>query len=376
MNFVFFCHSLASCWNHGNAHFLRGVVRALQARGHAVTVYEPHDAWSLANLVKDEGPAAAEAWKAYYPTLASTRYRPGEPDLHVALAEADVVLVHEWNAPQLVQAVGEVRKSRGGFTLLFHDTHHRAVTRPKEMNAYDLSGYDAALVFGEVLRRIYLRRRYTPRAYTWHEAADVEHFSPRPDIRPEHDLVWVGNWGDDERTEELHAFLLAPCAELKLDATVHGVRYPPAARAALKAAGVRYGGWLPNHAVPEVFARHKVTVHVPRRPYREQLHGIPTIRPFEAMACGIPLVCSPWSDAEALFTPGRDYLVAPDGEAMTKLLRRLLEDEEARTRLAVHGRETILRRHTCGHRADELLNICDHVKEPPAALGVPTTIAI
>ena len=57
--------------------------------------------------------------------------------------------------------------------------------------------------------------------------------------------------------------------------------------------------------MPEVFARFRVTVHVPRRPYVEALPGIPTIRVFEALACGIPLVCAPWDDAEGLFTPGR-----------------------------------------------------------------------
>ena len=68
-----------------------------------------------------------------------------------------------------------------------------------------------------------------------------------------------------------------------------------------------------------LFARHRVTVHVPRRPYVTALPGIPTIRVFEALACGIPLVCSPWHDEEGLF--GReDFLIARDGDAMTAQL--------------------------------------------------------
>ena len=43
MKFAFFYHSLQSCWNHGNAHFLRGVVRELASRGHDVTLFEPAD---------------------------------------------------------------------------------------------------------------------------------------------------------------------------------------------------------------------------------------------------------------------------------------------------------------------------------------------
>ena len=50
MRIVYFTHSLASCWNHGNAHFLRGVLRELIALGHEVVAYEPEGAWSLGNL--------------------------------------------------------------------------------------------------------------------------------------------------------------------------------------------------------------------------------------------------------------------------------------------------------------------------------------
>jgi len=108
-----------------------------------------------------------------------------------------------------------------------------------------------------------------------------------------------------------------------------------------------------------------MTVHIPRAPYAHALPGIPTIRPFEALACGIPLVCSPWDDAEGLFTPGDDYLVARDGGEMRVLLDRVLRDRELARHLAQHGRRTILERHTCGHRVDELLAIA-------AELGVET----
>ena len=87
------------------------------------------------------------------------------------------------------------------------------------------------------------------------------------------------------------------------------------------------------------------------------LPGIPTIRVFEALACGIPLVCSPWDDAEGLFTPGKDYLVARDGEEMKRHLRMLLDDPAAARQLADHGRRTLLARHTCAHRVQELLTI-------------------
>jgi spore maturation protein CgeB len=246
---------------------------------------------------------------------------------------------------------------RGRFALLFHDTHHRAVSDPGAIGRFDLDGYDGVLAFGEALRGRYLARGWGRRAWTWHEAADTALFRPLPEVAPERDLVWVGNWGDGERTEELREFLLRPAARLGLAAAVHGVRYPDHALAELAAAGIGFRGWLPNHRVPDAFARARVTVHVPRRPYVEALPGIPTIRVFEALACGIPLVCAPWDDAEGLFTPGEDYLVARNGREMERHLDDVLHDPELAASLREHGQATIKERHTCAHRVDELLAV-------------------
>lgn len=361
MRIVMFYHSLVSDWNHGNAHFLRGVASELRARGHDVQVYEPRNAWSVQNLLAEHGEAAIAGFREAYPDLRPTIYHLALLDLDAALDGADLVLVHEWSDHELVRLVGEHRARRGGYRLLFHDTHHRAVTEPGSMAAYDLRHYDGVLAFGSVLRDLYLARGWARRAWTWHEAADTRVFHPIAGVERAGDLVWVGNWGDEERTAELHEFLLGPVRELKLRARVHGVRYPEHARKALAAAGIEYGGWLPNYEAPRVFARFRVTVHVPRRPYTEALPGIPTIRPFEALACGIPLICAPWNDAENLFTPGRDYLVARDGAEMKRHLRTVLEDEDAARALAEHGLRTIRERHTCAHRVDELLAIYEEI---------------
>ncbi len=200
----------------------------------------------------------------------------------------------------------------------------------------------------------YVKRGWdASRVFTWHEAADTRVFKPM-EADATDDFVWVGNWGDNERTAELHEYLLEPARELSLSGAVHGVRYPEDGIAAVEATGLRFGGYVPNHKAPELFARHRLTVHVPRRWYVSHLPGIPTIRVFEALACGIPLVSAPWDDAEDLFTPGRDFLVANTGEAMVDQMRQLLQDETLRDDVVGHGLETIKARHTCGHRVDEL----------------------
>jgi spore maturation protein CgeB len=357
MRFVIFCHSLVSDWNHGNAHFLRGVAGELLHRGHDVTVWEPCDGWSLTNLLRDHGQAAVDDFHRAYPALASQPYDPATLDLDRATAGADFVLVHEWTAPALVAALGAQRRN-ARHRLLFHDTHHRAVSAPAELAALDLSGYDGVLAFGASLAAAYRRLRLHPRVFAWHEAADTRVFYPRLDGPPhDGDLVWIGNWGDDERTSELDEFLIEPVRALGLRARVHGVRYPPAARARLASVGIEYAGWLPNHRVPEVFARFRVTVHVPRRHYTQVLPGIPTIRPFEALACGIPLVSAPWDDSEGLFEAGSDHLMARDGREMQAALRALLANPTRALAQARRGLARIRARHTCGHRVDELMTI-------------------
>ncbi|TIR45505.1 MAG: glycosyltransferase, partial [Mesorhizobium sp.] len=242
-----------------------------------------------------QGPFAVERFRKDFPELMPVTY-DASFDHEAWIAKADVVIVHEWTDPDLVARIGRAKLNGGKFTLLFHDTHHRAVSATQSISALNLEHYDGVLVFGEALRESYLRAGWGRRAFTWHEAADERLFKPSPEADAVSDLV--GNWGDDERSAEIQEFLVAPARELGLSGTVHGVRYPAQARAALAVAGLRHEGWIANADVPKAFAQHRVTVHIPRRPYREHLPGIPTIRMFEALACGIPLVSAPWSDVE------------------------------------------------------------------------------
>src|SRR5947209_13659794 len=97
MKIILFYHSLLSDWNHGNAHFLRGVATELIERGNEVVIYEPKDSWSLRNLVKDYGEEAVQEFYDYYPLLASTQYEAAKINLDAVLGDADLVIVHEWN---------------------------------------------------------------------------------------------------------------------------------------------------------------------------------------------------------------------------------------------------------------------------------------
>jgi spore maturation protein CgeB len=356
MRFLFYTHSLVSDWNHGNAHFLRGVMRDLIRRGHEARALEPRDGWSRQNLVRDQGPLPLQRFARDFTSLESRDYGAGF-DHGAELDRADVVIVHEWTDPALVARIGRARREGGRFTLLFHDTHHRAVSAAGEISGLDLADYDGVLAFGETLRQRYLRAGWGHAVFTWHEAADTTLFRPLPGADKGADLIWIGNWGDGERAAELGEFLVEPVAQLGLSATVRGVRYPPAAIEELRRAGIVYGGWIANADAPRALAAHRVTVHVPRRPYVEALPGIPTIRVFEALAAGIPLVSAPWDDAENLFRPGTDFLFARDGNDMAAKLRAVLDDRALAASLVRSGLETIAARHSCAHRVDELFAI-------------------
>jgi spore maturation protein CgeB len=192
---------------------------------------------------------------------------------------------------------------------------------------------------------------------------------------PLSDVIWIGNWGDEERSEELREYFVLPVKRSSFKARVYGVRYPEAAIQELNGAGIEYAGWLPNFKVPEMFAQFRATVHVPRRPYTQELRGIPTIRPFEALACGIPLVCAPWQDTEQLFRAGQDLLIAKNGYEMESHLRAVISDPALAQSLSASGLETIRTRHTCGHRVDELLSIYQEIGPAPIEKEMPACAA-
>src|SRR3546814_7034933 len=74
MRIVLYTHSLVSDWNHGNAHFLRGVMRELTHRGHRTVALEPEQGWSRANLLCDQGSAAIARFGTDFPDLTVETY--------------------------------------------------------------------------------------------------------------------------------------------------------------------------------------------------------------------------------------------------------------------------------------------------------------
>ncbi|MES2734666.1 MAG: glycosyltransferase [Bacteroidota bacterium] len=370
MNIVLFYQSLLSdTWSHGNTPFMRGVINELIIRGHSVKVLELENNSSLSNLLATHGEHALSSLQARYPILEARFYTIKKLDLTQELSKADMVIVHESNSPELVEALGNHRASHAYYRLLFHDTYHHSITHPKATASYNLTHYDGVLADCAVIRNIYLKERRAQKAWTWHKSADIRVFHPYPYTQKEGDLVWFGDWNEKEGLATLEEFFIRPVKELALKASIYGINYPDHVLEALEEAGIKYAGWIPNYEIPEVFAKFRIAMHLPAHSSVDAFLGIPSRLLLEALACGIPLVSSPWENCENLFSVGKDFLMAKNGREMTKLLVQILDDEHIGNRLVQHGLNTILKHHTCAHRVDSLLQIgveLNLVTEPKA----------
>ena len=362
---AYIAHTLRSDWNNGNAHFLRGLMRSMAKLGHDITIFEPHEDWSVRNLLEEQlGRHSLQQFRNIYPDLNIVTYSPEDRDnadfWRRTLRETEIVILHEWNPPQLSHCLLDLRNDLG-YRMLFHDTHHRASSSPKQIELFGIAHFDGVLAFGEALRRIYRERFNFSHVWTFHEAADVSVFHPKFGSEKKTDVVWIGNWGDGERSDEIRDFLLCPAANLsQFRFDIYGVRYPIEGFAALAKAGVNYCGYLPNLDAPQVYSESMLTVHVPRQQYSSTMTGIPTIRVFEALACGIPLVSAPWQDTQHLFRAD-DFRMVHNGQEMIQAMQQLLDDPKGARVQAERGLETILARHTCAHRAEQLTSICEEL---------------
>ncbi|HEY6144844.1 MAG TPA: glycosyltransferase [Solirubrobacterales bacterium] len=316
MKVVFLNPSLAQ--GQRSARFLRGVAAELAERGHGVDVSEP-----------------AAGGDAALPTI--------------GLDDADLVVVHDSSPPSLVARVGEHHRRHDGYRLLFHAVDRPAPTAAWEADSLDLSGYDGILAGDEAIHNSYLEAGWQERAWTWREAADTRIFHPLPEIEPEADLVSFANWADAEQSEALRDLLLRPARQLRLRGAVHGPPPPWSTRLRLRLAGLHPCPAAADREIPERLARHRLTVQAPSR-------STP-ISCFEALACGIPLITAPGGDADGLFRPERDYLVARDCAEMREAVQAVLELPEFAAQLSQSGLESIRAGHTCAHRAHELVEI-------------------
>ena len=164
--------------------------------------------------------------------------------LREELRDADVVIIHEWNHPEVANTILSL-KPELGFLCLLHDTACRAVTDANQMLRFQLQFFDGVLAFAEPIRRIYRDGFGLTPAWTFREAADVSHFHPR-DVPREIDVLWLASCiGTNCSCEHLED-LIQSVAELRdCLPVVHGEYYSERECRFLSETGIEYSGYMP-----------------------------------------------------------------------------------------------------------------------------------
>ena len=327
-------------------------------------MYEPRDGWSLREPAARARRArrsrrSARAYPALREPIATTSTTL---DLDEALDGADLVLVHEWNDHELVARDRRASRARRGATGCCSTTRTTAsVTDPARWRATTCAHYDGVLAFGDVIRDLYLRARLGARAPGRGTRRPTRASSGRCAGASRARATWSGS--ATGATTSARAELRRVPARAGASARADGARPRRAlsrrgARARSRAAGIDYGGWLPNYrraggvrALPGHRARAAPAVRrgAAGHPDDPRLRGAGLRHPAGLARRGTTSRgCSrPGDDLPRRARRRRD-----DARTCAALLAR---SRRSRARWRAHGRATILARHTCAHRVDELL---------------------
>ncbi|HZS31929.1 MAG TPA: glycosyltransferase [Methylomirabilota bacterium] len=364
--------SITSSWGNGHATTFRGLVRELHAGGDDVLFLERDQPWYAANR---DLPRPPYGRVALYGSVVELRERFGEP-----VREADLVVVGSY-VPDGI-AVGDwVLRTAQGVTAFYDIDTPVTLARLEEgtldyLSREQLPRYDLYLSFtgGPTLDR--LERRYGARcARALYCSVDPAlHF---PESRPAAwDLGYLGTYSRD-RQPRLERLLIRPAAARRtLAFVVAGPLYPREIRWPSNVERVQHVAPSRHRAF---YSRQRFTLNVTRAEMARVGYS-PSVRLFEAAACGTPIISDDWDGLDTLFEPGREILVA---RRPADVLAYLLEiPEPERQAIGLRARRRALGSHTATHRAAQVRTyvqaLLDGGTVPPpvldgaAARSVPT----
>ena len=336
--------SITSSWGNGHATTYRGLVRELVALGHDVLFLERDVPWYADQR---DLPEPSYGRTELYGSLDELKDR-----FAGAVRDADAVIVGSY-VPEGV-AVGEwvVATARGATAFYDIDT---PVTLAKlargdfEYLSPDLiARYGTYLSFtgGPTLER--LRREYgSPRALPLYCSFDPALYYPEP-VEPRWDLGYMGTYSDD-RQPTLDALLVEPARQRPERAfCVAGPQYPATIAWPANVERIEH---LPPSAHRGWYNAQRFTLNVTRADMIHAGHS-PSVRLFEAAACGTPIVSDFWEGLDSVFRIGSEILVARSTEDALRILDETSEEE--RRAIGERARARVLAEHTAAHRAAEL----------------------
>lgn len=344
LRFVIIGLSITSSWGNGHATTYRGLVRELVRRGHEVLFLEHDQPW----YSKNRDLAA--------PPYGRTRLYSSVQELmdrfSTAVATADVVMVGSYVSQGI--AVGEwVTRTAGGLTVFYDIDTPVTLARLGRDDIDYLSRdliprYELYLSFtgGPTLRR--LEEEFgSPKALPLYCSVDPEMYYPDPQ-RPRWDLAYLGTYCPG-RQPMLERLLLEPAqAWPRGSFAVAGSQYPESIRWPLNVARIPHVAPAEHRAF---YCSQRFALNV-TRPEMVRAGYSPSVRLFEAAACGVPIISDSWEGLDSFFEIGQDILVARDAAKASAILRGT--DDAVRERIGQRARARVLAAHTSAHRAAEL----------------------
>ncbi len=344
MRIVFLGLSITSSWGNGHATNYRALVRELSRRGHDVLFLERDVPWYAAQRDLPEPPWGETR---LYGSVAQLRAERTQE-----VREADLVVLGSY-VPDGVAVVEWVLDTARGIRAFYDiDTPVTAIKLEQGGAEYlaltQVPRFDLYLSFtgGPMLSR--LRDRYgarRPRAF--YCLVDVEAYAPVSGPS-RWDLGYLGTYSPDRQTS-LQELLVDPArAAPDQRYVVAGPRYPSDIRWPHNVDRIEH---VAPGGHPDFYCAQRFTLNVTRAAMRSAGWS-PSVRLFEAAACGVPVISDQWPGLDDLFVPDDEILLADTAQEVLRYLAEV--PEEQRRSIGARARGRVLAEHSAQQRAGQL----------------------
>ncbi|MGY3074181.1 spore maturation protein CgeB [Bradyrhizobium sp. LM6.10] len=335
--------SVTSSWGNGHATTYRALIEALARRGHHVTFLERDVPWyrEHRDLTKPS------AWTVeLYQSLKDIPLRFGK-----MIRDADLVVIGSY-VPDGIAISEWVTTHTGGLTAFYDiDTPVTLAKLDQGLNylsAAMIPRFDLYLSFAGGPVPDMIEESYgSPLARVLYCSADTDIYAPQR-AEKKWALGYLGTYSED-RQPVLEQLLLSPARTLSSEQfVVAGAQYPVEVAWPTNVARIEH--LTPKHH-PKFYAEQRFTLNATRADMRA-LGFSPSVRLFEAAACGTPVISDRWPGIETVFEPSREILLASNPRDVVEILRDMPEDH--RRSIADNARRRVIADHTSDHRARQL----------------------
>ena len=365
MKIVIFGLSITSSWGNGHATTYRGLVRELARRGHHVHFIERDMPWYADN--RDLTELTGARLSLYQGLDELSRYVK-------EVRTADAVIVGSY-VPDGIEVGEWVIANACGVTAFYDIDTPVTLAKLRQGNAGYLSAaliprYQLYLSFTGGPTLAHLEKEWgAPAARPLYCAVDQAAYYPEA-CEPQWDLGYLGTYSQD-RQSGLERLMLEPAAHMSAwRFVVAGSQYPADIAWPRNIARIEH---LPPAAHRRFYNRQRFTLNLTRADMVTAGYS-PSVRLFEAAACGTPLISDEWPGLDTFFTPGSEILIARTSQEVEHLLWELSDEEAAQIGHA--ARQRVLAHHTAAHRAAELEGYLLEASTVPLSAAFPDSLSL